>query len=79
MSIFLTLIIFGILIVVHEFGHFLAARYWGIRVEKFAIGFGPPLFKIRKKSTDFLICLFPLGGYVKLAGDSREAYLGQTH
>ncbi len=78
MSFLLTLIIFGILIVVHEFGHFLAARRWGIRVEKFALGFGPPLFKIRKKATDFLICLFPLGGYVKLAGDNREDFLGQS-
>ena len=78
MSFILTLVIFGILIVVHEFGHFLAARHWGIRVEKFAIGFGPPLVKIRGKETDFLICAFPLGGYVKLSGDNRQEYKGQS-
>ncbi len=79
MSFLITLFIFGILIVVHEFGHFIAARRSGVRVEKFAIGFGPPLFKIRGKETEFLICLFPLGGYVKLAGDNRQEYKGQSY
>ncbi|MEI8350121.1 MAG: RIP metalloprotease RseP [Candidatus Omnitrophota bacterium] len=64
--------ILSVLIIAHEFGHFLAARRNGVRVERFALGFGPALFKIKGKETDFLICLCPLGGYVKLAGESRN-------
>jgi len=71
MSLLITLIIFSILIVIHEFGHFIAARQAGVKVEKFSIGFGPALLKIKGKETLFLICLFPIGGYVKLAGDNR--------
>ena len=78
MSFFVTAIIFSILIVIHEFGHFIAARRAGIKVEKFAIGFGPPLLKIKGKNTDFLICLIPLGGYVKMAGDVRSECKGSS-
>ncbi len=77
MTLLITVLIFSALIVIHEFGHFLAARFSGVRVEKFAIGFGPALLKIRGKETDFLICVFPLGGYVKLAGDSRTEHKGR--
>ncbi|MDP2923038.1 MAG: RIP metalloprotease RseP [Candidatus Omnitrophota bacterium] len=74
---FLTfVIILSILIIVHEFGHFIVARRSGVKVERFSIGFGPILFKRKGKETDFLICLFPLGGYVKMAGDSRPDFHG---
>lgn len=76
MNIIAIIVIFSILIIVHEFGHFLAARHSGVRVERFAVGFGPALLKIKRKETEFLICLFPLGGYVKLAGDSRAECRG---
>lgn len=79
MSILFVIIIFSILIIAHEFGHFIAARQAKIKVEKFAIGFGPPLFRIKRKETEFLICLFPLGGYVKLAGDNRSEYKGFSY
>ena len=69
-------IVLGILIIVHEFGHFLAARRMGVKVEKFAIGFGPAIFKRRIKDFDFLVCCIPLGGYVKLAGDNIQDYKG---
>lgn len=72
-------IILSVLIVVHEFGHFIAARRAGVKVERFAIGFGPPLITIKGKQTDFLICLFLLGGYVKLAGDSRAEQKGKDY
>ena len=55
-------------IFVHELGHFTAAKLVGIRVERFAIGFGPRLFGWRGKETDYCINLFPLGGYVKMVG-----------
>jgi len=72
----ITILIFSALIVIHEFGHFLAARQAGVRVEKFSIGFGPELLRINGKQTQFLICAFPLGGYVKMAGDSRGEHKG---
>jgi regulator of sigma E protease len=56
-------------VLVHEFGHFIAARKVGVRVEKFSIGFGPKLFSIKKGETEYLISAIPLGGYVKMAGD----------
>ena len=76
MSIIIVGIIFSVLIVIHELGHFLAARRSGVKVEKFALGFGPVLFRRKGKETEFIICAFPLGGYVKLAGDSRSEHKG---
>ncbi|OGX18163.1 MAG: hypothetical protein A3K83_00040 [Omnitrophica WOR_2 bacterium RBG_13_44_8b] len=71
-------IILSILIVVHEFGHFMAARRVGVRVEKFSLGFGPQILKKKKKETEYSISAIPLGGYVKLAGDSLEEYTGKS-
>ncbi|MBN3039598.1 MAG: site-2 protease family protein [Candidatus Omnitrophica bacterium] len=73
------IIIFSILIVVHEFGHFLAAKQAGVKVEKFSIGFGPTILKIKGKETIFQICIFPLGGYVKMAGEDRQSCSGQSN
>ncbi|MCK4261739.1 RIP metalloprotease RseP [bacterium] len=62
--------VFGISILVHELGHFLAARRAGIDVEKFSFGFGPKLVGIKRGQTEYCICLlFFFGGYVKMAGD----------
>jgi len=71
-NILIFLFILGILIFVHEIGHFIAARMCGVRVEKFAFGFGPPIFKLQLKDTLLLICAIPLGGYVKMAGDEKD-------
>ncbi|UCG35027.1 MAG: RIP metalloprotease RseP [Candidatus Omnitrophota bacterium] len=76
LNLIIFILILSVLIVVHEFGHFLAARRNGVRVERFSIGFGTPIFKRKGKETDFWICAFPLGGYVKLAGDMRSEYHG---
>lgn len=73
------IVILSVLIIVHEFGHFLAAKKSGVAVEKFAIGFGPVLLRIKGKETQFLVRLFPLGGYVKLAGDSRAECQGRSY
>ncbi len=70
------IIILSIMILVHEFGHFYQARRLGIRVEKFALGFGPKLFSFKKGDTEYALCLFAFGGYVKLAGNSKEECLG---
>jgi regulator of sigma E protease len=65
------------LIFFHELGHFLFARFFGVRVETFSIGFGPKIFKYKHKDTEYAVSLIPLGGYVKMFGDDpyREATL----
>jgi regulator of sigma E protease len=68
--------VLSVLIIVHEFGHFIMAKRMGVRVEKFALGFGPALWARKKKDTEYAICAIPLGGYVKLAGDSLEESKG---
>jgi regulator of sigma E protease len=60
--------VLGVMIFVHELGHFLAARYFDVRVEAFAFGFGPKLFGVKRGDTDYKVCLLPVGGYVKMAG-----------
>jgi len=64
----------GVLITVHEYGHFQVARWCGVKVLRFSIGFGKPLFskRIGKDQTEFVLAAFPLGGYVKML-DEREA------
>ena len=62
-------------ITIHEFGHFLMAKLFHIPVEKFSIGFGPPLFRKKIGETDFRIAYFPLGGYVKMAGEEEGKIL----
>ncbi|ADW68158.1 RIP metalloprotease RseP [Granulicella tundricola] len=62
-------IVLGIMVLVHEFGHFAAAKLCGVRVEAFAIGFGKRLFGFIHDGTDYRINLLPLGGYVKMAGE----------
>src|SRR6202161_72597 len=69
-SIFVALIVLGIIIVIHELGHFLVAKFFGIKVETFSVGFGPRLIGFKKGDTDYRISAFPLGGYVKMAGET---------
>ena len=64
------LIVLGIMVLVHEFGHYAAAKLLGIRVEVFSIGFGTRLFGFRAGDTDYRVCALPLGGYVKMSGDT---------
>lgn len=71
-SIFAFIIAFGLLVIVHEFGHFWVARRVGIAVETFSIGFGPKLFRRKWRETDFCVSLIPLGGYVKMKGEGDE-------
>ncbi len=61
--------VFGLVVFVHEGGHFLVARWNGIEVEAFALGMGPKLFAYQPGETEYRICVIPLGGYVKLAGE----------
>ena len=63
-------VMLGILVLVHEYGHFVVARRFGVRVDVFSIGFGPRIFGWRRGQTDYRLSLLPLGGYVKMAGDN---------
>ncbi|HEY4357854.1 MAG TPA: RIP metalloprotease RseP [Acidobacteriaceae bacterium] len=62
-------IVLGIMVLVHEMGHFAVAKWCGVRVEAFSIGFGPRLFGFRIGDTDYRLSLLPLGGYVKMSGE----------
>ena len=62
----------GVLIVFHEFGHFLLAKLSGVGVLTFSVGFGPKLWKKRKGETEYALSAFPLGGYVKMVGEDPE-------
>jgi regulator of sigma E protease len=66
------LFVLGVLIFVHELGHFLAARRLGVRVLTFSLGFGPKLVSIKRGDTDYCISAVPLGGYVKMAGENPD-------
>jgi regulator of sigma E protease len=64
--------VLGVLIFVHELGHFLMARRIGVRVLTFSLGFGPKIVKFRRGDTEYCISAIPLGGYVKMAGENPE-------
>ncbi|HEX9020159.1 MAG TPA: RIP metalloprotease RseP [Nitrospirota bacterium] len=66
------LIVIGILVFVHEFGHFIMAKRAGVRVEKFSLGMGPKIYGYKKGDTEYLISALPLGGYVKMAGENPD-------
>ena len=72
MTILAFLFVLGVLIFVHELGHFLMARRIGVRVLTFSLGFGPKLVNVKRGDTEYCISLIPLGGYVKMAGENPE-------
>src|ERR1044072_3464102 len=67
--------VLGTAVVLHEFGHFIVAKLFKIRVETFSVGFGPRLFGKKWGHTDYRVSAIPLGGYVKLGGDEAKAPL----
>jgi regulator of sigma E protease len=71
-------IVIGILILIHEFGHFLVARLTGVGVERFSIGFGPVLLRWRGKETEYCLSAIPMGGYVKMMGEENPLEGGAT-
>jgi regulator of sigma E protease len=64
------IVLVGVMVVVHEFGHFAVAKLCKVRVEEFSFGFGPRLFGYKHGDTDYKVCLLPVGGFVKMAGEN---------
>jgi regulator of sigma E protease len=69
-------VVLGILIIVHELGHFFMARFCGVGVERFSVGFGPVLWRYRGTQTEYCLSLIPMGGYVKMMGDDENPLEG---
>lgn len=76
MSIIIAILVLGILVFVHEAGHFLAAKWMNVYVEKFSIGFGPKLYSKKYGETEYVLSALPLGGYVKMYGEQGDAEPG---
>src|SRR5215510_11790107 len=77
LAILAPILVFGLVIFVHELGHFLAAKATGVYAPRFSIGFGPALFRRRRGETEYIIAALPLGGYVRMASrhDAESAFL----
>ncbi|MEX2153390.1 MAG: RIP metalloprotease RseP [Gemmatimonadaceae bacterium] len=73
LAILAPILVFGLVIFVHELGHFLAAKSVGVYTPRFSIGFGPALWRRRKGETEYILAAFPLGGYVRMASRHDEA------
>ena len=70
----ISILVLGLLVVFHEAGHFVVARWVGVRVLRFSVGFGPRLFAWKRGETEYAVSAIPLGGYVKMAGEQRSEH-----
>src|SRR5271157_3918193 len=68
----------GFVIFIHELGHFVLAKWNGVKVEKFSIGFGPTVYGFRRGETEYVLAALPLGGFVKMLGEGTEAEEGKS-
>ena len=71
--ILIAVLFFGVIILIHEFGHFIFAKLFGVKVNEFAIGMGPTIFKKQGKETKYALRLFPIGGFVSMEGEEEES------
>ena len=70
-TILLAILFFGVIIIVHELGHFTFAKLFGVKVNEFSIGMGPKLLKKKKGETQYTLRLLPIGGYVSMEGEDE--------
>lgn len=70
------IVLIGVMVIVHELGHFTVAKLCNVRVEAFSFGFGPRLFGFKIGETDYKVCLLPLGGFVKMTGETESGLTG---
>ena len=73
MEIVLTVLMFGFLIFIHEFGHFIAAKVSGVKVNEFSVGMGPAVWSTEKKGTKYALRILPIGGYVSMEGEDAQS------
>src|SRR5688500_1781657 len=74
-TLLLTVLVLGVIVFVHELGHFLTAKWCGVAVPRFSIGLGPRLVGVKAGETDYCLSAVPFGGYVKMAGmEGEEAF-----
>lgn len=73
MSIVIAILVFGLIIAIHELGHFLVAKHCDVRINQFAIGMGPAIFKKQRGETLYAIRLFPIGGFVSMEGEDEDS------
>ncbi len=73
LPIFLAIVFFGMIIFIHEFGHFIFAKLFGVKVNEFALGMGPTILKIQGKETRYALRLFPIGGFVAMEGEEEDS------
>src|SRR5256885_14510980 len=73
MSIIYFLVLVGVLVVIHELGHFAAAKLLDVKVLRFSLGYGRPLVRLKLRETEYQIAVFPLGGYVRILGIEGDA------
>lgn len=76
--ILLAILFFGLIIFIHELGHFLCAKWMGVKVNEFSMGMGPALFKFGKKETTYAVRCFPIGGFVSMEGEDSESEDGRA-
>lgn len=76
-SLLVTILLIGILVIAHEFGHFIVAKKSGICVEEFAIGMGPKIFSRQKGETEYSVRVLPLGGFCRMEGETEEGERGE--
>ena len=74
MGIIFTIVILGLIVFLHELGHFATAKYFGMPVTEFAIGMGPKIFSLKKNETTYSIRILPLGGFVNIEGMQPERF-----
>ena len=72
-TVILTILVFGVIIMLHESGHFLFAKLFHVKVEEFSFGMGPKLWSRIKRDTQYTIRAFPIGGYVAMEGEDSES------
>lgn len=70
---FFTIVVFALVIAIHEFGHFIVAKLSGVKVHEFALGMGPRLLHLTKGETEYTLRLFPIGGYVRMEGEDEDS------
>ncbi|KAA0257751.1 RIP metalloprotease RseP [Deferribacter autotrophicus] len=78
MGIISAILVFGVLVFIHEFGHFIFAKLFGVKVLRFSIGFGPVIFAKKWGETEYALSLIPLGGYVKMYGENLEEGIDES-